>query len=102
MKIFTCTNCDYHSVTSKYTCPKCRQGKLEETDVSSIGTVYSFTDIYVAPAEFAHIAPYTVALIQLDEAPVKVTARMDSEVQIGDTVKLKELEEGAFIYTKAD
>ncbi|MCG3088160.1 Zn-ribbon domain-containing OB-fold protein [Sporosarcina cyprini] len=100
MKIFACTNCDYHSVTSKYTCPKCQQGKLQETEVSPKGTVYSFTDIHVAPAEFAHIAPYTVALIQLDKAPVKVTARMDGEVTIGDAVELKGLEEGAFIYTK--
>lgn len=102
MKIFACTNCNYHSVTSKYRCPKCGQGTLKEINVSPKGTVYSFTDIYVAPAEFEHIAPYTVALIQLDEAPVKLTARMENEVQIGDSVNLKELKEGAFIYTKVD
>lgn len=100
MKIYKCDSCDYASVSSKYTCPKCRTGKLEAKEVSPEGTVFSFTDIHIASAEFADIAPYTIALIQLDEADVKVTARMDGQVQIGDKANLERVEDGAYLYTK--
>jgi uncharacterized protein len=100
VKIFKCNSCDYASVSSKYTCPECRTGKLESVEVSPKGTVFSFTDIHIAPAEFADIAPYTIALVQLKEADVKVTARMDGPVQIGDIVDLDKVEDGAFLYTK--
>lgn len=100
MEIFKCNSCDYASVSSKYTCPKCRTGKLAAKEVSPKGTVFSFTDIHIAPAEFAGIAPYTIALIQLDEADVKVTARMDGPVEIGDQADLDKVEDGAYLYTK--
>lgn len=100
MKIFKCNSCDYASVSSKYACPECRTGKFEAEEVSPKGTVFSFTDIHIAPAEFADIAPYTIALIQLEEANVKVTARMDNPVQIGDQVDLDKIENGAYLYTK--
>ncbi|MDV6377246.1 hypothetical protein ORD22_03095 [Sporosarcina sp. GW1-11] len=51
---------------------------LLEREVSSKGSVY--TDIDIASAEFAHHAPYTVAL--------------------GDSVELDKVEDGAFIYQK--
>lgn len=100
MKVYQCDQCEYASVSKKYRCPGCGTGQLQEQEVSSRGTVYSYTDIHIAPAEFAHLAPYTVALIQLDEARAKVTARMESEVLIGDAVELERVEEGAFIYSK--
>lgn len=100
MKIYSCNSCDYASVSSKYTCPACGTGKLIAAEVSSKGTVFSFTDIHIAPAEFADIAPYTIALIQLDDADVKVTGRMDGPVEIGDKVDLQKIEDGAYLYTK--
>jgi uncharacterized OB-fold protein len=100
MKIFKCNSCEYGSVTSKYKCPECRTGKLEEKEVSPKGTVFSFTDIHIAPVEFADIAPYTIALIQLDEVDVKVTARMDGSVMIGDNVDLNKIDDGAYLYMK--
>ncbi|WP_240793337.1 Zn-ribbon domain-containing OB-fold protein [Psychrobacillus vulpis] len=69
-------------------------------EVSSNGSVYSFTDIHIAPAEFADIAPYTIALIQLDEANVKVTARVNTPVQIGEKVELEKMDKGAYIYKR--
>ncbi|VDG99092.1 Predicted nucleic-acid-binding protein containing a Zn-ribbon [Lysinibacillus sphaericus] len=100
MKVFLCDNCDYASISKKYRCPSCQKGQLVEKDVSSKGSVYSYTDIYVAPAEFADLAPYTVALIQLDEIGVKVTGRMESNVEIGDQVELDRVEKGAYLYSK--
>ena len=89
-------------MSKKYVCPKCLKGKLEELEVSSDGTVYSFTDIHIAPAEFAGIVPYTIALVQLDEANVKVTARVNEPVQIGEKVAFDHLEKGAYLYKKIE
>lgn len=87
-------------MSTKYICPKCREGKLAKVKVQSEGTVYSFTDIHIAPAEFVNLAPYTIALIQLNEANVKITARMYEPVQIGDSVALDKIEKGAYLYKK--
>lgn len=100
MKVYQCDQCEYASVSNKYRCPSCGTGKLNEQEVSSKGAVYSYTDIHIGPAEFAHLAPYTVALIQLEESKAKVTARMTSAVEIGDIAELKRIDEGAYIYQK--
>ncbi|PIC68256.1 nucleic acid-binding protein [Sporosarcina sp. P21c] len=100
MKVYQCDQCEYASVSNKYRCPRCGTGQLQEQDVSSKGSVYSYTDIHIAPAEFAHLAPYTVALIQLDESKAKVTARTDGTVEIGDVAELDYVEDGAYIYRK--
>ncbi|MER2262238.1 MAG: OB-fold domain-containing protein [Psychrobacillus sp.] len=87
-------------MTKKYICPKCLQGKMEETEVLSRGEVYSFTEVHIAPAEFEHLAPYNVVLVQLSEAQVKVTTRILEPVQIGDVVELEKIENGAYVYKK--
>lgn len=98
MKIYSC--CGNESITKKYFCPECGSSEFEERDVSNDGTVYSFTKIHIAPAEFAGIAPYYVVLVQLNEAKAKVTARMEEEVAIGDKVALDREENGAYVYKK--
>lgn len=100
MKVYQCDQCEYASVSNKYRCPSCGTGMLQEQEVSSKGTVYSYTDIHIVPAEFAHLAPYTVALIQLDESRAKVTVRVDAVVEIGDVAELDHMEDGAYIYRK--
>lgn len=98
MKIYSC--CGTDSITKKYACSKCSESKHEEKEVSDKGTVYSYTKIHIAPAEFADIAPYNVVLIDLDEANAKVTARIQEDVEIGDAVKLSRIENGAYVYEK--
>ncbi|TWT02437.1 Zn-ribbon domain-containing OB-fold protein [Planomicrobium sp. CPCC 101079] len=98
MKIYSC--CGTDSITKKHACPTCRESKHEEKEVSDKGTVYSYTKIHIAPAEFADIAPYNVVLVDLDEANAKVTARIQEDVEIGDAVKLSRVEKGAYVYEK--
>jgi hypothetical protein len=58
---------------------------------SGQGEVYSFTTVYDAPAGFEDGAPYTLALIKLDEGPM-VTAQLtdlDSRgIEIGMPVEM--------------
>ena len=54
------------------------------------GTVYSYTIVQEAPAEFEEQAPYILALVKLDEGAM-VTAQLtdiDGEVAIGDRVEM--------------
>lgn len=98
MKIYSC--CEKDSISKRFYCPECRSSEFEEKEVSDNGTVYSYTKIHIAPAEFADIAPYNVVLVDLDEANAKVTVRIEEDVEIGDKVTLDRLEKGAYIYKK--
>ena len=98
MKIFKC--CNNESITKKYFCKECGGSEFEVKEVSNQGTVYSFTKIHIAPAQFAGIAPYNVVLVDLDEVDCKVTTRMLEDVAIGDQVTLDRMEDGAYIYKK--
>ena len=58
----------------------------EPKQMSGRGEVYSYTTIHAPPAGFEKFAPYTVALVRLDEGPL-VTAQLtdvdEAEVKIG-------------------
>ncbi len=58
---------------------------------SGRGEVYSYTTVYDAPAGYEENAPYTVALVKLEEGPM-VTAQLtdlgDQPVQIGMPVEM--------------
>lgn len=71
-----------------------------EREISGEGTVYSVTTIYVPPVEFAQESPYNVAIIQLKDAALKVTARMEEPVQIGESVHFTKFEKGAYHFSK--
>ncbi|MEH7272647.1 Zn-ribbon domain-containing OB-fold protein [Neobacillus vireti] len=73
---------------------------ISEREISGEGTVYSVTSIYVPPAEFVQESPYTVAIIQLKDAALKVTARMEEPVQIGESVYYTKFENGAYHFKK--
>ena len=54
------------------------------------GTVYSCTQVREAPAGFEWGAPYSLALVRLDDGSL-ITAQLtdyDSEAQIGDEVEM--------------
>jgi hypothetical protein len=58
---------------------------------SGKGEVFSYTTIYEAPAGYDETAPYTVALVKLEEGPL-VTAQLtdlgDQPIEIGMPVEM--------------
>jgi uncharacterized OB-fold protein len=72
-------------------CPNCGDEAKDLYTFSGKGEVYSFTTIYEAPTGYDSNAPYTVALVKLDEGPM-VTAQLtdvdNSAVQIGMPVEM--------------
>jgi hypothetical protein len=81
-----CPHCDHKIFPPRDVCPDCGGEAKTLYTFSGKGEVYSYTTVYEAPSGFDNNAPYTVALVKLDEGPM-VTAQLtdvDKEVvQIG-------------------
>ena len=88
-----CAHCGF-SAEGKFTgdiCPDCGGEAKQLYTFSGRGEVYSHTTVYDAPAGFEEQAPYTVALVKLEEGPL-VTAQLtdlgDQAVEIGTPVEM--------------
>jgi uncharacterized OB-fold protein len=87
-----CRACGERHFMPRSQCPACWSDQLEWIDCSGLGTVYSMSIVHRAPtAHFASIAPYVIALIDLDEGPrmfANVVGTGALETSIGDRVKV--------------
>ena len=102
-----CRHCGAKLFPPRDVCPECGQPAYEEYAFSGRGKVYSHTTIYNAPEGYGEYAPYTVALVKLEEGPL-VTAQLTDvspdEVEIGMPVemvtrKVREFgEDGIIVY----
>ncbi len=85
-----CPHCGAYIFPPRDVCPDCTQPAQELYTFAGTGTVYSFTTVLDAPAGFEEQAPYTIALVKLDEGPL-VTAQLtdlDGEPEIGMKVEM--------------
>jgi uncharacterized protein len=88
-------------------CPECSGPAKEPYAFSGRGEVYSYTPVFSAPDGYREQAPYTVALIRLQEGPL-VTAQLTDvdrdDVSIGMPVEMvtrkimEDGEDGAILY----
>jgi uncharacterized OB-fold protein len=70
-----CPHCETKIFPPRDICPNCGKEAKTAFVFSGRGEVYSFTTIYEAPTGFDENAPYTVALVKLEEGPM-VTAQL--------------------------
>jgi uncharacterized OB-fold protein len=86
-----CPHCQARIFPPRDVCPECGEHAKDLYQFTGMGQVYSFTTVYDAPAGFEESAPYTLALIQLDEGPM-VTAQLTDvdtgAVEIGMPVEM--------------
>ena len=86
-----CPHCDAKIFPPRDVCPECHSEAKEPFAFSGKGEIYSYTTIYEAPSGFDSNAPYTVALVKLNEGPM-VTAQLTdvdaAQVQIGMPVEM--------------
>ncbi len=86
-----CPHCDAKLFPPRDICPECGQDAKTEYAFSGRGEVFSYTTVYDAPAGYETTAPYTVALVKLEEGPV-ITAQLtdlgEEEVAIGMPVEM--------------
>ena len=67
-----CTSCGRYQHYPRALCLACRGVDLAFADASGRATLHSFTVVHRAPAP-AFAAPYTIALVRLEEGPVMLT-----------------------------
>ena len=65
-----CESCGHYTFPPSLGCPRCGHRPLTWIQVSGRGTVFSFVVYHrVYNPAFAHLVPYVVAIIALDEGP---------------------------------
>lgn len=86
-----CPHCDVKIFPPRDVCPNCAGEAKTPYVFSGRGEVYSYTTVYDAPEGFDGTAPYTVAIVKLNEGPM-VTAQLtdvdNGAVTIGTPVEM--------------
>ena len=86
-----CPNCQAKLFPPRDVCPECGASAKTPFTFSGRGEVFSFSTVYQAPATHEEQAPYTVALIKLQEGPL-VTAQLTDvnqrQIKIGMPVEM--------------
>ena len=86
-----CPHCEFKIFPPRDICPDCGKDAKTIFHFSGKGEIYSFTTVHQAPAGHEENAPYTVALIRLDEGPMvsaQLTDLDDQPVKIGMPVEM--------------
>ena len=86
-----CPHCDTKIFPPRDICPDCGQEAKTLYQFSGRGEVFSYTTVHDAPAGHEENAPYTVAIVRLDEGPM-LTAQLtdlgEQPVAIGMPVEM--------------
>ena len=86
-----CGNCNSKLFPPRDVCPECGGPAKEPFAFSGRGEVFSYSTVFQAPASHEEQAPYTVALVKLEEGPL-VTAQLTDvdrqDVKIGMPVEM--------------
>lgn len=86
-----CPHCEAKIFPPRDICPECSGEAKSLYTFSGRGEVYSHTTVQDAPAGFEENAPYTVALVKLEEGPL-ITAQLtdmgEESVEIGTPVEM--------------
>jgi uncharacterized protein len=86
-----CPHCQAKIFPPRDICPECGGEAKSLYNFSGRGKVYSYTTVYTPPAGYEENAPYTVALVELEEGPL-VTAQLtdlgEQSIEIGTPVEM--------------
>ena len=87
-----CSQCGTIFFPKRVICPECRRkGELENIQLKGKGKIYTYSVITTPTDEFKTIAPYVVAIIELEEG-AKITSQIvdcnPEDVKIGDEVEM--------------
>ena len=76
-----CPHCSAKIFPLRDICPECGDEAKDHYQFSGRGEVYSYTTLYNAPAGYEEQAPYTVAMVQLEEGPLVTAQLTDIDVK---------------------
>ena len=102
-----CEGCGSRIFPPRDICPECEAPAKTPFAFSGRGEVYSYSTVYHPPRGFEEFAPYTVALVKLEEGPMLTAQLTDvdaDQIHIGMPVEMVTRrvqscgDEGAIIY----
>jgi len=85
-----CSACEKRLIPPRPACYACGSRDLRLERQPDTGSVVSYTEVARPPAEFADLAPYTVAIVEL-ETGARLTGRLETpyeDVEIGMPVRV--------------
>ena len=86
-----CTECENQMLPPRPACYDCGSRAVTIAEQPRTGEVISYTSVNRPPSAFEHLAPITVAVVELDSS-ARLTGRVDASldaVAIGDRVELQ-------------
>jgi len=86
-----CGHCGSKIFPPRDVCPECAEEAKTPYQFSGKGEIYSFTTVYDAPHGYEEQAPYTVAIVKLEEGPLvtaQITDTDNGKVEIGQKVEM--------------
>ena len=86
-----CERCGSRIFPPRDVCPECEAPAKTPFAFSGRGEVYSYSTVYHPPKGFEEFAPYTVALVKLEEGPMLTAQLTDvdaDDVRIGMPVEM--------------
>ncbi|WP_414469891.1 Zn-ribbon domain-containing OB-fold protein [Methanobacterium sp. ACI-7] len=87
-----CSQCGTVFFPKRVICPECRRkGNLEDIQLNGNGKIHTYSVITTPTDEFKTIAPYVVAIVELEEGTKLTTQIVDcdpEDVKIGDEVEM--------------
>ena len=93
IKVLKCVRCDKHYLPPVNTCSNCEEifREFSEEEVEGTGKIYSFTVVRVPSKHYKDLAPYLLAIIELEKG-LRLIGRVIcddfSKVQIDQPVML--------------
>ncbi|WP_075801127.1 Zn-ribbon domain-containing OB-fold protein [Roseomonas gilardii] len=100
-----CEDCDRFTFPPKAICPHCWSRRIIWRELSGRGRLYASTVIHAAPAAFQGDAPYSIAIVDLEEGVRLATRLLDKEtIELDQPVKLVALcyEDGPLFAARPD
>jgi len=87
-----CSQCGTVFFPKRVICPECRRkGELDDIKLKGEGKIHTYSVINTPTPEFKTIAPYVVAIVELEEGAKITTQIVDckpEDVEIGDEVEM--------------
>lgn len=84
-----CDSCDKLTFPPRAFCAHCWSSRVALAELATRGRIYSQTMVHIAPATFAHEAPYRLCIVDLDVG-IRLATRLisDAAVPIDSVVEL--------------
>jgi uncharacterized OB-fold protein len=86
-----CADCDGHHFPRHETCPYCSSSAVQPTELSSTGTLWSWTAVTAAPPGYNGEVPYGFGVVELPEG-IRVITRLTegdpAALRLGQAMRL--------------